>query len=95
MIAVKTKIKGEKTMESMELMTAKEVAEKVFRNKIGYQVIIRLAHAGDIAHIQVGRKIFFTSKAVEAYLQGQLTQTVNKNEKIISAPSVPEIKKII
>lgn len=56
--------KNKTTDNEFGLLTAKEVAEKIFKKQLSYQQILILARKNQIPYLKIGRKYFFREKSI-------------------------------
>ena len=50
--------------ENEKLLTAREVSEFFFGNKIPYKRVLEMTHTGCLPSIKIGRKYYYTSSAL-------------------------------
>lgn len=57
---------------SEELLTAKEVSQVIFKNKVSYSQIIALAHRGEIPFLKIGTKYFFLKSKILDFIKNSI-----------------------
>lgn len=83
---------------SEELLTAKEVSQVIFKNKVSYSQIIALAHRGEIPFLKIGTKYFFLKSKILDFIKNNIQPIRSEAHRVTKIrcdiPTIAGISKI-